>query len=204
MKTCPNCKTEVPDYAAFCSKCWTKLEIMVKEEKPAAKKEDFEVEIKKEVLQLSLPAMFELDTYIKISAKQERTLERLEMKVKDTIAQWGEAAPGIETYVVLGNAYLAMGRYEKANEYYNYAIRIDGNRKDALHNKGIALYRLGRYKDASEYFDKVLKLDASLASTWYAKGMALMYIGKLQEGARCYDRAIKIDPSLAKRAKWTR
>lgn len=204
MKTCPNCKTEVPDYAAFCSKCWTKLEIKVKEEKPVAKKEDFEAEIKKELLKLSLPAMFELDTYIKISAQQERILERLEMRVKDTIAQWGEAAPGIETYAVLGNAYLSMARYEKAIEYYNYAIRIDENRKDALHNKGIALYRLGRYKEACACFDRVLKLDTGIASVWYAKGMALMYTGKLQEGTRCYDRAIKIDPSLAKRAKWTR
>lgn len=193
----------MPDYATVCSKCWKFVEVPVKEKKEVAMtKEDLDKALKQDISRLALPKIFELDTYIKLDQNQRKAVESLSAKLKDSIMQFGEEAPGIESYLTLGNAVLALGDYNRALEYLNSVIKLDRTNKEAWHNKGIALYKLGRYNEAVKCFEEALAIDRNLASSWYCKGLALLYQGKLQEGTRCYERAVKLDPNLMKRAKW--
>lgn len=202
MKICPTCKAKLPDYASVCSKCWTTLEVEKKEERVELAKEDLALDIKREIAKVALPSLFELDTYIKLDSAQKKAVEQLDSKVKASIAQFGDEAPGAEAYLMLGNAALARADHDRAIEYFNLAIKIEPGKKECLHNKGVALYRLGKYMEAERCFDDCLKLDPELAISWYGKGLALLYAGKLRAGMTCYEKAIKLDPGLMKRAKW--
>ena len=51
-----------------------------------------------------------------------------------------------------------LADYEEAIKFYDFALRIEPDKRSALNNKGNALYNLERFEEAIEYFDKVLEM----------------------------------------------
>ena len=55
--------------------------------------------------------------------------------------------------------FVSFGKYNEAITYLDRALAIDPNYKEALNDKGLALYNLGRYDEAITYFDMALAID---------------------------------------------
>lgn len=191
---CPNCKSEMPDGATFCTKCWNALPTPVE----PVKRENVERVIEKYVSMLSLSLVLKIDTHLRFDEKQTKVVGTLKEKVKEAEIQFGEGASGFKAHIILGIIAFNSKHYEDAVEHFNIAIKLEPERKEGHHNKGIALYSLGKYDESAEYFDKSIKIDPMHAGGWYSKAMALIYSNRLHEGIKCYENAVKIDPDLKK------
>jgi len=62
----------------------------------------------------------------------------------------------VETHVLYAVVYEAEAEYALAEEYYDSALRIDGNDPQALNNYGTYLFRRGRLEDAARYLRRVV------------------------------------------------
>jgi tetratricopeptide (TPR) repeat protein len=96
-----------------------------------------------------------------------------------------------------------------AIQYYDKALDIDPNYKEALNGKGNALDGLGnyaqdiqyydkaiRYHDmAIQYYDKALSIDPNDKYALYGKGNALSSLGKYTQAIQTFDEALAIDPN---------
>jgi len=191
---CPNCKSEMPDDATFCTKCWNAMPRPVE----PVKRENMERVIEKCVSMLSLPSVLKIDTHLGLDKTQTNAVEMLKGKVKETEGCFGEGAGGFKAHIILGIMAFNSKHYDDAVEHFNIAIKLEPERKEGYHNKGVTLYCLGKYDEAIECFDKSIKIDPMHAIGWYSKAMALIYSNRLHEGIKCYEKAVKIDPELKK------
>lgn len=191
---CPNCKSEMPDGATFCTKCWNVVPTPVE----PVKKETVEKVIKKYVSMLGIPLILKIDTYLSLDKTQTNAVEMLKEKVKEAEGRFGEGVGGFKAHIILGIIAFNSKHYDDAVEHFNIAIKLEPERKEGHHNKGIALYSLGKYDESAECFDKSIKIDPMHAGGWYSKAMALIYSNKLHEGIKCYENAVKIEPELKK------
>jgi tetratricopeptide (TPR) repeat protein len=72
------------------------------------------------------------------------------------------------------------GRDEEAITYYDKALTIDPNYKEALYEKGWAFNELGRYEEAIEVIDKVLAIDPNYDLAREIKSLALEKSGQTE------------------------
>ena len=191
---CPNCKSEMPDDAAFCTRCWNVVPTPIE----PVKRENVERVIEKYVSMLSLPLVLKIDTHLRFDEKQTKVVGMLKEKVKEAEERFGEGAGGFKAHIILGITAFNSKHYDDAVEHFNIAIKLEPERKEGYHNKGIALYSLGKYDAAAECFDKSLKIDPIHAMGRYSKAMALIYSNRLHGGIKCYEKAVEIDPDLKK------
>gem|GEM_PF-1654924 len=191
---CPNCKSEMPADATFCTKCWNAMPTPVE----PVKKEEVEEVIKKYVSMAGLPLILKVDTHLSLDKTQTNTVEALKEKVKEAEMRFGEGAGGFKAYIILGVVAFGSKQYKEAVEHFNSATKLEPERKEGYHNKGITLYCLGKYDEAIDCFNKSIKIDPMYAISWYSKAMALIYSNKLHDGIKCYEKAVEIDPELKK------
>lgn len=103
------------------------------------------------------------------------------------------------------NFYFTMGRIlgrqkekqPEAIEYYNAAISLQPDFKDALNNLGTMYLSLGKLDEASDIFKRLLEKDPNdfNASSNYAS--ILFQKKKFQEAYEWYDRSLKLKPDSA-------
>ncbi len=107
-----------------------------------------------------------------------------------------------------GNELYNQSRYEEAIKYYNRALEIDKNDREALNGKkgilqkeGDDLYNQGKYEDSLEYYEKVLAIDGNDPSALQGKASVLKSRGddacmnyKYKEALEYYDKALNIIP----------
>ena len=74
-----------------------------------------------------------------------------------------------------GNALYNQSNYIQAIQYYDKALAIDPNNKDAFNGKGNALYSLANdtqgYEKALQYYDKALAIDPNNKDAFNGKDM---------------------------------
>ena len=59
----------------------------------------------------------------------------------------------------IGIAYIHLGEYREAIDYFDKAIKMDQDDAFYYYNKAVALYKLGEYQEALSLVDKALSLD---------------------------------------------
>jgi tetratricopeptide (TPR) repeat protein len=85
--------------------------------------------------------------------------------------------------------------YENAIKFYDLALKINPNYKEAHCNKGVALATLGNYDDAIKCYEAALQIDPNCQIAHYCKGLALYKQGKHDAALKCYDKVLRIDPN---------
>jgi len=97
-------------------------------------------------------------------------------------------------YNAKGEMYLKTAKYEKAEKYFNKAIKANPYNLDAYKNRGTLYYTLGNFDKALQDFDYVLSYEKD-SSTLSAKGALLAAGGKYQEAYDILYEALKLNPS---------
>ena len=77
-----------------------------------------------------------------------------------------------------GSSLINLGRYAEALPYFDKALKIDPNFKDAWNDKGLCLINLERYEEAIVCYDKALKIDPDDKKAWFYKGVCLDILGR--------------------------
>ena len=93
---------------------------------------------------------------------------------------------------------ISKNQYEKALNFFDEALRIEGNYASALLHKGHIYYFRGEYKQAIKYYNKIIELNLDLATLmlelWVNKGVCHRQIGEKEQALNCYGRALEINP----------
>ena len=71
-----------------------------------------------------------------------------------------------ETWFYLGNALYFQGKYAKASEKYQEALKHKPDDAEAWYNWGVALGELGKYEEAIEKYQKALKHKPDHIEAW--------------------------------------
>jgi tetratricopeptide (TPR) repeat protein len=115
-----------------------------------------------------------------------------------------------EKYALYGKAeaLIKTGNYTGAITYFDQALHMDPNFKDALnaiqmlsdqkgtlYTKGDNLVHIGNYTEAIKYFDKVLDIDPKYNDALEDKGYALNNMGKYKEAIIYLNRSLVINPN---------
>jgi tetratricopeptide (TPR) repeat protein len=120
------------------------------------------------------------------------------------------ASSEVSALVNKGDVLYDQGNNTQAIQYYDKALAIDPNNKDALNEKGNALSGQGNYTQAIPYYDKALAIDPNdkviltdkadalfHRVTIYDFGnytQAIQYYNKATQAIQYYDDALAIDP----------
>jgi tetratricopeptide (TPR) repeat protein len=88
----------------------------------------------------------------------------------------------IDILLPMGDAYVAIGRYDDATEIYRHAIEVDPKNYVAWYHQGWALYRTEKYEEAIVSFDTALRLrPRNSAEISVRKANALMHLNRYAE-----------------------
>lgn len=98
-------------------------------------------------------------------------------------------------YFNRGNSYAALGRFDRAIEDYDEALRLSPTFASAYTNKGNALGSLGRFEEAIRLFDRAIDLDPSAAPAFYNRGRAYFGLGAHGRAIQDLDVALHLDPA---------
>jgi len=108
----------------------------------------------------------------------------LSISSRAEIARDMTATSSCEEADALNNA----GRYEKAIEKYDRAIKYKLDFAHAYNNKGLALANLGRDEEALEAYDLAIKYKPDYAIAYVNKGASLYKLGRFHEALQVLDK----------------
>jgi len=95
-----------------------------------------------------------------------------------------------------GNALFNHGNYTGAIEYFDKALAIDPNFKEALNGKAGSLAELRNYTQAIRYYDKALAIDPNFKEALNGKGWILNSLGNYIQAITYLDKALAVDPNF--------
>jgi len=99
-------------------------------------------------------------------------------------------------YFNLGVLYDEQGEYEKAEQLYLEALRINPNYVEAHYNLGV-LYHQGRPEEAEKHYLEALRINPNDVEAHYNLGV-LYHQGRPEEAEKHYLEALRINPNYAK------
>ena len=117
-----------------------------------------------------------------------------EAAVKMARAAVAAAPRMVNTWVALGQALMAAGRYDEAERAYIHAISLDGANPLARMGLGELKLASGQPLEAMSEFELALKRQPSLAGAHMGLGNALAYQDRNQEALARYQQAIALCP----------
>jgi CHAT domain-containing protein len=68
------------------------------------------------------------------------------------------------------------------------------NTYESLYNKGVLLDSLGRYEEALASYVRAIKINPDIYKAWHNRGVALSNLGRCREAIASYEQAIKLNP----------
>jgi tetratricopeptide (TPR) repeat protein len=92
----------------------------------------------------------------------------------------------------LGTLLVAAKEYEVAVASYDKSLAIKPDYPEALHNRGIALYKLGKYEQAITSYNQALEIKPDHHQAWNNWGNALYKLGRYEQAIASYNQALKI------------
>jgi len=128
---------------------------------------------------------------IKISPSLEKQIGDLYNKIEQMEKLIG-LPENFRTAILRGNWHYHREEYEKALEFYEWALAFKPGSQEAWNNKGNALNNLGRYEEAITCYNKAIEIKEDYEEAWYNKGNALNNLGRYEEAITCYNKAIEI------------
>ena len=83
---------------------------------------------------------------------------------------------------------------DKAEEVYKQILDIDGNYKEAWHNRGyIEMFTYGDYPKAVEYLTRAIQCDSAFIEAFANRGCAYELMGDIENARKDFRTALDLD-----------
>ncbi len=99
--------------------------------------------------------------------------------------------------VSAGENLLSSGQYKQALEFFEIALKEDGENSYLFYGKGEALYNLENFKEALANYEIALNFNPKNFEALRGKGNALRVLSRNQEGLESCEAALNINPEDA-------
>ncbi|WVQ76396.1 hypothetical protein IAR50_006062 [Cryptococcus sp. DSM 104548] len=100
-----------------------------------------------------------------------------------------------QSWYLLGRAYMAAARYNKAYEAYQQAVYRDGRNPTYWCSIGVLYYQIQQYRDALDAYSRAIRLNAYMAEVWYNLGSLYESCNnQMNDALDAYSRAYELDP----------
>ena len=96
----------------------------------------------------------------------------------------------------LARTYDSAGMRDKAVAFYEKAIELNPEMKEAVINLGIIYYARKRYDRAKHYFEEATRIAPRDARAYNCLGAAYASSGSFEEAESCFRKALLLDPSF--------
>lgn len=94
-------------------------------------------------------------------------------------------------------SYSKMNNHEKALEYYDLALSLNGSHHLSLNNKGYHFLVLEKFEEAIRLFDRAIEIDPTMAYSYSNRGLSKIKLGYTEEGLADIRYSFKLDPNNA-------
>jgi len=139
-----------------------------------------------------------------IAAQEEdyRTVVRVyEIALKCAFEE-GSTGEIARTRANLGNAYMALGKFDEAQVVYDATLQMNSNRKklspdllqEILNNQAFAYLQTGKINLAIRNLNRSLQIDSTNAAAWALHGLANIYRERYDLALKDLDRSLQMRP----------
>lgn len=101
-----------------------------------------------------------------------------------------------QSWYLLGRAYMAAQRYNKAYEAYQQAVYRDGRNPTFWCSIGVLYYQIAQYRDALDAYSRAIRLNPYISEVWYNLGSLYESCNnQMADALDAYSRALELDPN---------
>ncbi len=101
----------------------------------------------------------------------------------------------VQAHVNLIELYGRLGQFERAEEHYHAAVRLDPGSSESYYNYGVLLLSKEKYELAQDAFRKTIEIDPYHAGAHNNLGFLIERQGRLAEAAAEYRKSVDNKPS---------
>lgn len=105
------------------------------------------------------------------------------------------SADTVDGYYALGKYYYWQNRFDKAQEAFEKALKLQVDSVDALNALGVVYDRLGQFEAAQRSYRLALRTAPEAAYIWANLGYSLLLEGQPVMAAAMYEKALTLDPA---------
>lgn len=99
-----------------------------------------------------------------------------------------------QQYLNSGNKKLEISDYKCAEEYYDKALALVPNYKEAIYEKGYVKLKTGLYKAAITLFDTLLSHDSTYSNAYLMRGTAYLKLLSFDKALKDFNKTIALSP----------
>ena len=100
-----------------------------------------------------------------------------------------------QSWYLLGRAYMAAQRYNKAYEAYQQAVYRDGRNPTFWCSIGVLYYQINQYRDALDAYSRAIRLNSYISEVWFNLGSLYESCNnQVSDAIDAYERAAELDP----------
>lgn len=101
-----------------------------------------------------------------------------------------------QSWYLLGRAFMAGQRYNKAYEAYQQAVYRDGRNPTFWCSIGVLYYQINQYRDALDAYSRAIRLNPYISEVWYNLGSLYESCNnQVTDAIDAYSRAAELDPT---------
>ncbi|KAH9938987.1 TPR-like protein [Epithele typhae] len=108
-----------------------------------------------------------------------------------------EAEPGdAQSWYLLGRAYMAGQKYNKAYEAYQQAVYRDGRNPTFWCSIGVLYFQINQYRDALDAYSRAIRINPYISEVWFDLGSLYESCNnQISDAIDAYARAAELDPN---------
>ncbi|KAI0771034.1 hypothetical protein BD413DRAFT_476503 [Trametes elegans] len=108
-----------------------------------------------------------------------------------------EAEPGdAQSWYLLGRAYMAGQKYNKAYEAYQQAVYRDGRNPTFWCSIGVLYFQINQYRDALDAYSRAIRINPYISEVWFDLGSLYESCNnQISDAIDAYARAAELDPA---------
>ena len=100
-----------------------------------------------------------------------------------------------QSWYLLGRAFMAGQRYNKAYEAYQQAVYRDGRNPTFWCSIGVLYYQINQYRDALDAYSRAIRLNPYISEVWFNLGSLYESCNnQITDAIDAYTRAADLDP----------
>ena len=98
-----------------------------------------------------------------------------------------------ESFLLLGEIFYKLERYEESLECYNKAFEEYSSKKMKQELKIEQMKRVRKFEEAIKYSDTIKQTKEIDADYWYNKGKTFLMLKKIEHAFHCFEKALELD-----------